>query len=88
MFWLLEITPESYKMGEISLWSEGTVNDSYNIDWTQIPRYPRRPIIMLTLINFFLMLSSSVSSVWRNTKNLRTQILREGIVISEDSYWK
>lgn len=88
MFWLFEITPESYKMGEISLWSEGTVNDSCNIDWTQIPRYPRRPIIMLTLINFFLMLSSSVSSVWRNTKNLRTQILREGIVISEDSYWK
>lgn len=88
MFWLFEITPESYKMGEISLWSEGTVNDSYNIDWTQIPRYPRRPIIMLTLINFFLMLSSSVSSVWRNTKNLRTQILLEGIVISEDSYWK
>lgn len=88
MFWLFEITPESYKMGEISLWSEGTVNDSYNIDWTQIPRYPKRPIIMLTLINFFLMLSSSVSSVWRNTKNLRTQILREGIVISEDSYWK
>lgn len=88
MFWLFEITPESYEMGEISLWSEGTVNDSYNIDWTQIPRYPRRPIIMLTLINFFLMLSSSVSSVWRNTKNLRTQILREGIVISEDSYWK
>lgn len=75
--------PESYKMGEISSWSEGTV---YKLIFIRLIEFKspgiQEELSMLKLINFFLMLPSFASSVsGRNTKTLHTQILREGIVV-------
>lgn len=75
--------PESYKIGEISSWSEGTV---YKLIFIRLIEFKspgiQEELSMLKLINFFLMLPSFASSVsGRNTKTLHTQILREGIVV-------
>lgn len=75
--------PESYKTGEISSWSEGTV---YKLIFIRLIEFKspgiQEELSMLKLINFFLMLPSFASSVsGRNTKTLHTEILREGIVV-------
>lgn len=85
MFWLFEITPESYKTGEISLWSEGMIYKMIVITLIEF-KSPgiQEELSMLKLINFFLMLSSSVSSsCLKKHKKPLHKILREGIVVSD-----